>query len=125
LRFKDRIDLSPPSQRIIDWIHDKGFSNREEVEDYVHHHGGASLTMDASIDFVFGAREPVVETPKATGKTPLEQIQAGEVPTQPSVETTPTEQGTVPEEVKQSVQAPIQQEVKKSLFRRFIDWLGS
>lgn len=120
--------MSPPSQRIIAWIHNKGFANKEETENYVHQHGGASLTMDASIAFVFGATEPEIETPKATGKTPLEQIQQGEQPTAEGeaysyTYTQPA--GALPEEVRESIQAEPSPEIKKkSLFRRFIDFFS-
>ena len=109
--------LSPPNNRIIRWIHDMNFEDRESVENYILYHGGASLAMDASIDFVFGSREPTsVPMPEVTGKTPLEQIQEGELPIEPvSPPVTEPELPTPPSVIT---------EERKSLIRRFLDWLG-
>jgi hypothetical protein len=122
--------MSPPSQRVIDWINRRGFNDAEEVKEYVRQHGGASLTMDSSIDFVFGSgkQEEELPIPQSTGKTPLEQIREGETrpeEIQESPQLAPYE-GTLPENVKESISAPVSPDIKrKSLFRRFIDWLGS
>lgn len=124
IHIHNRIDirsytLSPPNDRIIHWINDMHFETREAVENYVLYHGGASLAMSASIDFVFGSKEPTsVPVPEATGKTPLEQIQAGEIPLEPSG----IPEMERPVEIPQQV--PVMTEERKSLIRRFLDWLG-
>ena len=121
--------MSPPSSKIIDWLNRKGFNSVEEAKEYVQRHGGASAAMDASLDFVFGSgkQEEELPTPISTGKTPLEQIREGE--TRPEeIQESPYAQpyeGALPENVKESISAPPSPDIrKKSLFRRFLDWLS-
>lgn len=115
--------MSPPSKRIEDWINAKNFQNADEVRDYVRQHGGASLAMDATIDFVFGTgiQEEELPFPQSTGKTPLEQLQEGEVPQEETYQPIPQMEEPLPQQVKESIQEPVK---GKSLFRRFMDFLG-
>lgn len=74
--------MSPPHQNIIDWINKSNFPDRNAVETYVALHGGKSAAMDASIDFVFGAKgEPAQEAIPETPVSPLEELQGLREPT--------------------------------------------
>ena len=115
--------MSPPSNRVIDWINKMGFNDREEVIEYVNKNGGMSGVMMASIDEVFPQAIHEMEnlpTPQATGRSPLEQLQAGEIPEEQPIEPIQPLEEAIPE----SIQTPVQKEVKKSLFQRFLTWLG-
>lgn len=131
--------MSPPSKRIEEWINHMGFTNADEVKAYVNTHGGASLAMDATINFVFGTGT-IEENPLPSfipmGQTPLEQLQTGEglpeTPIAPFEQYPPVPFVQYPyppvppagrsEAV--SIISPLEREVKKSIFRRFLDWLG-
>jgi hypothetical protein len=119
--------MSPPSKRIESWINHMEFRDAEEVREYVRQRGGASLAMDATIDFVFGTgiQESELPVPQTTGLTPLEQLQRGEgLPEQPEIITPFEQEQPLPQEVQEAVTQPVEQAVKKSLFRRIIEFFG-